>query len=139
MLSKRGYLVHFARLFFASLLFGICSFLTHLWNVYQPIYLAFQLQRCQTTLSNIKIRNWFNLLPSFSFLSKCHFYIKNDYPLNIDHLLGFIHSILVIYLIYHLIGLSLFHVHFKRFQSKQNYYAHLYREDQKSRCFNRLL
>jgi hypothetical protein len=146
MLSKRGYLIHFTRLFFASLLIGICSFLSYLWNVYQPIYLAFQLHRCQTNkISQINIWNWFNdfhlidLLPSFFYLSKCHLYIKNDYPLNVNQLFDILHSILIIYFIYHLIRLSIFHVHLKQFEIKRNYYGHLYREDQKSRCFNRLL
>ncbi len=119
MLYKKGYLVHFARLFFASLLLGICSFVSHIWRTYQPFYLAIQLQRCQSTLSNVNIWNWLNnfhlidLLPSISFFSKsisskCQLYIQNDYPLNIDKSIRFIHSILLIYLIYHLICLSFF-------------------------------
>jgi len=155
MLSKRGYLIHFARLFFGSLLLGICSLFSHLWNVYQPFHFAFQLHQCQSTLSNTKILdisiwNWLNdfhlihLLPSFSFLStsKCHLYIKNDYPLDIYKFIEYIRLILFIYLVYHFICLSIFHVNFKQIQSKQIYYAHLYRQDQinrKSRCLNRLL
>jgi hypothetical protein len=158
MLSKKGYLIHFARIFFASLLLGICSILSHIWNAYQPFYLAFQLQQCQSTLSTMKIShiniwNWFNdfhfihFLPSLSFLStsissKCHLYIKNDYPLSIHKFIEFIRSILLIYLVYHLICLTLFHAHLKKIQAKQHYYAHLYRQDQKNRkfrCSNRLL
>ncbi len=158
MLSKKGYLIHFARLFFTSLLLGLCSFLSHLWNTYQPFHLAFQLQRCQSSLSTIKnphinIWNWLNnfhlihFLPSFSFLftsisSKCHLHIQENYPLNINKFIGFIHSILVMYLIYHLICLSLFHAHIKRIREKQHCYAQLYRQDEKNRkyrCSNRLL
>ena len=147
MLSKKGYLIHFARLFFASLLLGICSFLSHLWNIYQPFHLAFQLQRCQSSISTIKtlhinIWNWLNdfhfvhFLPSFSFLStsissKCHLHIKDNYPININKFIGFIHSVLIIYLVYHLICLSLFHAHIKRIEEKQHYYARLYRQDRK--------
>jgi hypothetical protein len=146
MLSKRGYLIHFARLFFGSLLLSICSLFSHLWNIYQPFHLAFQLQQCQSTLFNTKISNWLidfhliHLLPSFSLLStsKCYLYIKNDYPLDIHKLIEYIRSILFIYLVYHFICLLIFHVNFKQIQSKQIYYAHLYRQDQKqSRCSNR--
>jgi len=147
MLSKKGYLIHFARIFFASLLIGICSLLSHLWNAYQPLHLAFQLQQCQSTIKNphINIWNWLNdfhlihLLPSFSFSLKCHLYIKNDYPLNIHKYFEFLHSILLIYLVYHLICLSLFHANIKQIETKKNSYAHLYRQDQKFRCSNRLL
>ena len=158
MLSKKDYSIHFARLFFTSLLFGICSLFSYLWNIYQPFQLAFQLQRCQSTISiievpQISIWNWLNnfhfinLLPSFSFLStsisqRCHSYIKDEYSLNINKFIEFIHSILLIYFVYRLIHLSLFHSHLQHLQGKQYYYANLYRQEQKIRkyrCSNRLL
>jgi hypothetical protein len=153
MLSKTGYLIHLARLFFASLLLGICSLFSHLWNSYQPLQLAIQFQRCRQTsiqISHISIWNWLkeihfiHLLPILPFLpsrtsTKCHLHVKDNYPLNINQFIGFTRSILVMYLAYHLIRLSLFHAHYKQLQEKRQYYAHLYRQDQKSRCSNRLL
>ncbi|CAF2387714.1 unnamed protein product [Rotaria sp. Silwood2] len=146
MLSKKGYLIHFARLFFASLLFGICSLFSHVWNKYQPFNLAFQLQRCQSTISimnspHINIWNWLenfhfiHLLPTFSFLTnsitqKCHLYIKDDYPININK---FLYFILFIYFGYHLIQLLFFHYNLKQLEEKQHFYACLYRQDQKQK------
>ncbi|CAF0884839.1 unnamed protein product [Rotaria sp. Silwood1] len=149
MLSKKGYLIHFARLFFASLLVGISSLLSHIWNKYQPFDLALELQRCQSTISFIKsphinIWNWLknfhfiHLLPTFSFLTnsitqQCHLYIKDDYPININKFIEFIHIILLIYFSYHLIQLLFFHYHLKQLEEKQHYYACLYRQDQKQK------
>ncbi|CAF3190644.1 unnamed protein product [Rotaria socialis] len=149
MLSKRGYLIHFARLFFASLLYGISSLLSRLWNKYQLFDISFQLQRCQSSIttnkiSDITIWHWLNnfhfanLFPSFSFLStsntqKCHYFTKVDYPIDINKLIELIHSILFIYFVYHSIHLSLFHCNLKRLHEKQHYYARLYRQDQGKR------
>ncbi|CAF0832685.1 unnamed protein product [Adineta steineri] len=153
MLSKKGYLIHFIRIFFIGLLLSICSLLSYIWNKYQPFHLSIELQRCQSNISHINIWNWLNnfhfiqLLPSLSFLStltssKCHLYIKDNYPLNINKFIGLIHSILIVYLVYYLICFSLFHSHMKHIQNRQYYYAKLYRHDQKKstfRCSNRLL
>lgn len=149
MLSKKDYLIYFSRLFFASVLYGVCSLFLHIWNTYQPFELSFQLQRCQSTISmnqtlDISLWNWLKhfhivqLLPSFPFLSKsmtqlCHLYIKDNYPLNLNKLIQFIHSILLIYFVYHLIHLSLFHCQLKHIQEKQHYYARLYRQKRKYR------
>ncbi|CAF1073248.1 unnamed protein product [Rotaria sordida] len=149
MLFKKGYLIHFARLFFASLLFGICSLFSYVWNKYQPFDLIFQLQRCQPTISimkisHINILNWLenfhfiHLLPSFPFLTnsiiqKCHFYIKDDYPIDINNFIEFIHFILLIYIGYHLIQLLFFHYHLKQLKEKQYYYARLYQQDRKKK------
>jgi hypothetical protein len=141
MLTKKGYFIHFARLFFSGILLGVCSLLSHLWNVYQPLHLDFQLQRCQSSIKSPRVNIW-NWLKIFNFVHSspaCHLHIKEDYPLNINKFIGFLHSIILLYFVYHLIRLSLFHAHLKQYQEKQHYYAHLYRQDEKKRCSNRLL
>jgi hypothetical protein len=140
MLFRKDYYIHFAHLFFSGILFSLCSLLSHLWNVYQPLHLDIQVHRCQTTIKNSSINIW-NWLNNFNFLpsSRCHLPITDDYPLNINKFLGLIHSIIFIYFVYHLMRLSLFHAHFKQYQEKQTYYARLYRQDQKRRCLNHLL
>ena len=147
MLSKKGYLIHFARLFFASVLFAICSLVSHLWQVNQPLELTFQLHRCQSNLqrSPSNLWNWLNqfhfihLFPSLSFhRTKCHSSVKDNYTLNINQLMDVIHCSVLVYFAYHLIRLSLFHARLSRLQGKQNHYARLYRHDQRSRCSKRL-
>lgn len=156
MLNKRNYFIHFTRVFFTGFAIGICSLSVHLWNVHQPVVLTFQWQQCQSSLANqlvthMNIFDWFrhfhwsDLLPSFPFFSTvistpCHSYLKYVYSINVIECLNWFRSSLCIYFIYHFVRLGLFH----REQIKRNFYAHLYREDQKnierkSRCFNRLL
>lgn len=151
MLSKRGYLVHFARIFFASLLLLACSLLTHVWNTYQPLHLAFQIQQCQLGSSNGKglptdIWAWLTnfhlseILPTFtSNSSKCLFHSEQTYPLNVEQYIQCIRSMIVVYLVYHLVCLFLYHAQMKRLEEKQRYYARRYRQKEKFRCSKRLL
>ena len=154
MLSKRGYFIHFARLFFAGLVIGICSLGSYFWQIYQPFIIILQWQQCQSSFadmeySHVNIWNWLkhfhwsDLLPSFPFLSttiSCHFYIKIEYPIDVIQCIAYVRSILFIYVVYHCICLSLFHSRLKRFEMKQHRYGQLYREDQKNRRrTNRLL
>ncbi|UJR10162.1 hypothetical protein I4U23_014378 [Adineta vaga] len=155
MLDKRDYLIHFARIFFACLLLIVFSFFTHIWNKYQPFHLAVQIQRCQSNLSDKKILSlnvwkWLShfhiieILPTIPFLStsissKCHSHIEENYPLNIHQYLRLIYSILLIYLVYHLICLSAVHTRMKQLEEKQRYYGRLYRQDENVRCSKRLL
>ena len=141
MLSRRGYIIHFARLFFATLVYALSSSLSALWSVYQSWHLALQTRRCQTTESaRTTVRTWFNelhwtdLLPTRSFLSSnrssiCHVLIHEDHHLlNIDRCMELCRSTLVIYFVYHLLRLSLFHAHVKRAEAKRCAYARLYRQ-----------
>ncbi|CAF0863058.1 unnamed protein product [Adineta ricciae] len=155
MSSKRGYLVHFARIFFASLLLLACSSLTHVWNAYQPLHLAFQIQQCQLGLSNRKdlsanIWPWLTsfqlskILPTFSFLStssssKCLSHSELTYPLNVHQYIEWVRSVIAVYLVYHLVCLFLFHAQMKRLEEKQRYYGRRYRQEEKVRCSKRLL
>lgn len=113
MVNKQSYFIHFARLFFAGLAIGICSFVSYLWKIYQPILLTLQ---CQSTFAEMKYSHvtiwnwlkhfhWSNLLPSFPFLSSsssnsCHSYIQIEYPINVIQYIIIVRSILLIYAIY---------------------------------------
>lgn len=142
MLSKKGYLIHLTHLVFAGLLYSICVIFSHLCNKYQPFDLSFQFQRCQSSsylnktpinwLSHIHFIDFFS---SFAFITssneqKCQSYIKNDYPIDIKKPFQ---SILWIYFVYHVIHLLVFHYNLRRSLNKQNYYARLYRQDQRKR------
>jgi hypothetical protein len=142
MLSKRGYIIHFARLSFATLVYALSSCLSILWSAYQPWHLTLESQRCHATESAriTTVRTWLNelrwtdLLPTVSILSSsrpsiCHVLIHEDHHLlNIDRCIELCRSTLVIYFVYHLLRLSLFHAHVKRAEAKRCAYARLYRQ-----------
>ena len=141
MLSRRGYVIHFARLLFAILLYAVSSRLSALCSASHPWHLTLKIQRCQaaeppcaTVRTWLNELHWTDLLPVLPFLSSskpstCDTLIQEQHHLlDIDRCMEFCRSTLAIYVVYCLLRLSLFHAHAKRADAKRCAYARLYRQ-----------